>query len=82
MTENIVDKLKKNPDLFKETALFVTFDEGGGYWDSGFFQPIDMFGDGKTALKFNIGRYLEAAQNGGLFIASRPTSRISTTATR
>jgi Carboxypeptidase regulatory-like domain len=43
---------------------------------------IDLFGDGKTALKFNIGRYLEAAQNGGLFIASRPTSRISTTATR
>jgi hypothetical protein len=43
---------------------------------------IDLFGNGKTALKFNIGRYLEAAQNGGLFIASRPTSRISTTATR
>jgi hypothetical protein len=43
---------------------------------------IDLFGDGKTALKFNIGRYLEAAQNGGLFIASRPTSRISTTASR
>jgi len=43
---------------------------------------IDLFGDGKTALKFNIGRYLEAAQNGGLFIASRPTSRISTTAIR
>ena len=33
---------------------------------------IDLFGDGKTALKFNFGRYLEAAQNGGLFIASRP----------
>ena len=46
MTENIVDKLKKHPDLFKETVLFVTFDEGGGYWDSGFFQPLDFFGDG------------------------------------
>jgi phospholipase C len=46
MTENIVDKLKKHPDLFKETALFVTFDEGGGYWDSGFMQPVDFFGDG------------------------------------
>src|SRR5262249_55052492 len=32
--------------LFDDTAIFVTFDEGGGYWDSGFFQPIDMFGDG------------------------------------
>jgi hypothetical protein len=43
---------------------------------------IDLFGNGKTALKFNVGRYLEAAQNGGLFTASRPTSRISTTASR
>src|SRR5207249_3732148 len=34
----------------------------------------DLFGNGKTALKFNVGRYLEAAQNGGLFSASNPTS--------
>jgi phospholipase C len=24
----------------------ITFDEGGGYWDSGYVQPIDFFGDG------------------------------------
>ena len=46
MTENIVDKLKAHPDLFRETAFFITFDEGGGYWDSGFYQPLDFFGDG------------------------------------
>jgi len=46
MVENIVDKLRAHPELFEETALFVTFDEGGGYWDSGFFQPLDFFGDG------------------------------------
>jgi hypothetical protein len=28
---------------------------------------------GKTSIKFNVGRYLEAAQNGGLFIALNPT---------
>jgi len=42
----VIDHVQANPDLFNETAIFVTFDEGGGYWDSGFFQPIDMFGDG------------------------------------
>ncbi len=24
----------------------ITFDEGGGYWDSGYVQPLDFFGDG------------------------------------
>jgi phospholipase C len=44
MVENIVDKLKV--DKNKDTALIVTFDEGGGYWDSGTFTPLDFFGDG------------------------------------
>jgi hypothetical protein len=42
----------------------------------------DLFGTGKTSLKVNVGRYLEAAQNGGLFIALNPTGRLSTTTTR
>jgi phospholipase C len=35
-----------NPELKANTALFITFDEGGGYYDSGFIQPLDFFGDG------------------------------------
>jgi len=43
---------------------------------------IDVFGTGKTSIKVNAGRYLEAAQNGGLFTALNPTGRLSTTTTR
>ena len=42
----------------------------------------DLFGTGKTSVKVNFGRYLEAAQNGGLFTALNPTGRLSTTTTR
>ncbi|MBV8630560.1 MAG: phosphoesterase [Silvibacterium sp.] len=45
-TKKIVDAVKANPTLWKDTAIFVTFDEGGGYYDSGYVQPLDFFGDG------------------------------------
>jgi phospholipase C len=46
MVKKIVDHLKARPDLFAETALIITWDEGGGYYDSGYIQPLDFFGDG------------------------------------
>jgi len=45
-TKKIVDEVKSNPKLWTSTAIFVTVDEGGGYWDSGYVQPLDFFGDG------------------------------------
>jgi phospholipase C len=57
MLENIVDKLKAQPELFKNTALIVTFDEGGGYWDSGTFTPLDFFGDGPRIPTLVISPY-------------------------
>ena len=32
--------------LSADTAIFITMDEGGGYYDSGYVQPLDYFGDG------------------------------------
>jgi phospholipase C len=45
-TKKIIDEVKKNPKLWKDTAIFITEDEGGGYYDSGYVQPLDFFGDG------------------------------------
>jgi phospholipase C len=45
-TKKIVDAVRANPSLWKDTAIFITFDEGGGYYDSGYVQPLDFFGDG------------------------------------
>ena len=46
MLRKILDTLTLKPELMETTALFITFDEGGGYYDSGFIQPLDFFGDG------------------------------------
>jgi len=44
--QNIVQLAQSNPKLWAETAIFITVDEGGGYYDSGFIQPVDFFGTG------------------------------------
>jgi len=43
--QKIVDLVKNSP-YWSDTAIFITFDEGGGYYDSGYVQPLDYFGDG------------------------------------
>ena len=44
-TEKIVDMVQNSP-YWENTAIFITVDEGGGYYDSGYVQPLDFFGDG------------------------------------
>jgi phospholipase C len=46
LTDRVLDGLKAHPELAEETAFIITFDEGGGYFDHGFMQPLDFFGDG------------------------------------
>jgi phospholipase C len=43
---NVLSALDANPQLKAETVVFITWDEAGGYFDSGFVQSIDYFGDG------------------------------------
>jgi phospholipase C len=45
-TLDVLSALDANPQLKAETAVFITWDEAGGYFDSGFIQSIDFFGDG------------------------------------
>src|ERR1700739_3926326 len=44
--QNIVELAQSNPEQWRETAIFITVEEGGGYYDSGFIQPVDFFGTG------------------------------------
>ncbi len=56
----IVDAVKLNPTLWKDTAIFVTADEGGGYYDSGYVQPLDFFGDGTRIPLIVVSRWVDA----------------------
>ena len=41
----IVDAVESNPTLRDNTVIFITMDEGGGYYDPGYVQPLDFCGD-------------------------------------
>ena len=55
--KKIVDLVQSNPDLWSTTAILVTVDEGGGYYDSGYVQPLDFFGDGTRIPMIAISPY-------------------------
>lgn len=56
-SKHIVDEIKAKPELWKHTAILITFDEGGGYWDSGFIYPLDFFGDGTRIPAIMVSPY-------------------------
>jgi phospholipase C len=56
-TKRIIDKLQANPKLWDSTAVLVTVDEGGGYYDSGYVQPVDFFGDGTRIPLIVVSKY-------------------------
>jgi phospholipase C len=56
-TQKIVEMVQQNPDVWSDTAIMITFDEGGGYYDSGYIQPIDFFGDGTRIPMLVVSKY-------------------------
>lgn len=46
LVAGVVARVSANRELWNSTAILVTFDEGGGGYDSGYVQFIDFFGDG------------------------------------
>jgi phospholipase C len=54
---NIIQKVQQNPALWKNTAILITMDESGGYYDSGYVQPIDFFGDGARTVLIAVSPY-------------------------
>ena len=56
-TKRIIDQVKSKQELWESTAILVTMDEGGGYYDSGYVQPVDYFGDGTRIPLLVVSKY-------------------------
>lgn len=56
-SRRIIDQVKSNEELWESTAILVTVDEGGGYYDSGYVQPVDYFGDGTRIPMIVVSKY-------------------------
>jgi len=54
--QKIVSQVEASP-YARNTAIFITFDEGGGFYDSGYVQPLDFFGDGTRIPLLVVSRY-------------------------
>ena len=44
--KKVVSRVQANADVWNKSAILITTDEGGGYYDSGYIQILDFFGDG------------------------------------
>jgi phospholipase C len=56
--KKIVDQVEASP-YASSTAIFITFDEGGGYFDSGYVQAVDFFGDGTRIPLIVVSPYVK-----------------------
>ncbi len=59
--QKIVTMVQASP-YWQDTAIFITFDEGGGYYDSGYVQPLDFFGDGTRIPLIVVSAYSQGGR--------------------
>jgi acid phosphatase len=57
---DLVNLVRGNSGLWQSTAIVITVDEGGGYFDSGYVQPLDFFGDGTRIPLLLVSPYARA----------------------
>ena len=55
--KKVVTSVQAQAALYKTTVIFITTDESGGTYDSGYIQPIDFFGDGPRIPLIAISPY-------------------------
>ena len=55
--KNIIESVQAVPSVWQSTAIILIFDEGGGYYDSGYIQPVDFFGDGTRMPSLIVSPY-------------------------
>jgi hypothetical protein len=67
-----------NPLVFPETKGVASYND----ITPRFGAAYDVFGNGKTSVRVNLGKYLEAATNGVNYTANNPTARIVQSVTR
>ena len=59
-TTRVADSIIAKPNLFRHTAILGHFDQGGAYYDSGYVQPLDYFGDGTRVPMLVLSPYTAA----------------------
>jgi acid phosphatase len=55
-----ISAIQNNKKLWASTAIFITWDESGGYYDSGYIQPVSFFGDGPRVPMIVVSPYARA----------------------
>src|SRR5262249_42968072 len=59
-SQKIIDAVRAHGELWKTTAILITFDESGGWYDSGYVQPIDFCGDGPRTVMIAVSPFTRA----------------------